>query len=381
MGGNRWSSQNLRRLHIELTNHCNAACPVCPRYYRNSTMRNPWMQLDHIGYEDFVRWFPPSVLRNVARVALCGTHGDPAAAPDLIPICGYVLRHAPETIMTVTSNGGIRNGDFWGELGMLFSGTNSSAVFSIDGLSDTNHLYRRNVSWDRLMSNVRAYIDAGGAATWHYLVFRHNQDQIEAARDMASSMGFSRFITKRALGFDHKGRLQRMRAMGADGKLQYWIDPPDDVRYLNLHAEPGDDGAVEDPHEFDPGNPEPYVQDPGGYDKMLDGVDVDCKSLGSDGPEIYVDCHGIVHPCCWVGATSNSADLWSESVQLKRAMEPHMSLLDLRVSGSIAEVLDSGVLDRIYADSWGKPSCSDGKMQVCASTCPRAGSAIDRIYG
>lgn len=375
-----WSSQTLRRLHIELTNHCNAACPVCPRYYRNSTIRNPWMTLDQICYDDFVRWFPPSILGNIKKVLLCGTHGDPAAAPDLIRICEYILYHASGSALSVMSNGGIRNETFWKDLGSLFSGTNSRVVFSIDGLADTNHIYRRNVDWDRLMSNVRSYIDAGGTAVWHYLVFRHNEAQIGTASELATSLGFSGFVTKRALGFDYGNVLQRLRVMGSDGRLQYWIDPPDDVRYRNIGIHQ-DISMVKDPNpEFDPDNLEPYVQRPETFDRSLDGVDIDCKSLSDEGPEIYVDCHGIVHPCCWVGVTSNGADRWLESVQLKEAIDPHVDRLDLRKVGNIAAVLDSGVLDRIYLESWGKPSCSEGKLQVCAATCPKTKSAIDRIY-
>lgn len=379
MEGGRWSSRNLRRLHIELTNHCNAACPVCPRYYRNSTMRNPWMQPDQIGYDEFVRWFPASILGNVNRIAFCGTHGDPAMSPDLVGICRYTLDHTPHATIQVVSNGGTRNEEFWSDLGRLFAGTNSKVVFSIDGLSDTNHIYRRNVIWDRVMSNARAYIGAGGRALWHYLVFRHNQHQIEEARDLASSMGFSQLVTKRALGFDRNGRLQRMRAMGSDGKLQYWIDPPDDHRYLNADANP-DGIIIEDPHEFDPTKPEPYAQESDSYDKWLDDVEIDCKSLGPEGAEVYVDCHGMVHPCCWVGEAGNSAHMWSSNVQLKAAIGRHADLLNLRVAGNITNVLDSGVLDLAYSDSWKKPSCADGRMQICAMTCPRQGSAIDRVY-
>ena len=33
-------------------------------------------------------------------------------------------------------------------------------VWGIDGLEDTTHLYRRNVKWDKLQENFRAYIRA-----------------------------------------------------------------------------------------------------------------------------------------------------------------------------------------------------------------------------
>ena len=65
--------------------------------------------------------------------------------------------------------------------------------FGIDGLEDTNHIYRRKVDWDRLQKHFRAYIKAGGDAGWQFIVFPWNEHQIEEARQRSLDEGFSTF--------------------------------------------------------------------------------------------------------------------------------------------------------------------------------------------
>ena len=43
------------------------------------------------------------------------------------------------------------------------------------------------------MENVDAFIGNGGSAFWEYLVFKHNQHQIEEARLLSKKLGFKKF--------------------------------------------------------------------------------------------------------------------------------------------------------------------------------------------
>ena len=65
--------------------------------------------------------------------------------------------------------------------------------FGIDGLEDTNHIYRRGVKWERLQNNFREYIKAGGNAGWQFIVFPWNVHQIEEARQRSLDEGFTAF--------------------------------------------------------------------------------------------------------------------------------------------------------------------------------------------
>ena len=80
------------------------------------------------------------------------------------------------------SNGGLRNKEWWSELGSVLSNPFDACYFGIDGLSDTNHIHRVNVSFDKVMENAEAFITAGGRAHWEFLVFDYNEHQVDKSR-------------------------------------------------------------------------------------------------------------------------------------------------------------------------------------------------------
>ena len=85
---------------------------------------------------------------------------------------------------------------WWSKLGHLLDGPLDYCVFSIDGLKDTNHLYRRNVKWEKILENAEAYISTGASAHWDMLVFQHNKHQVSGAKALADEMKFTWFRAK-----------------------------------------------------------------------------------------------------------------------------------------------------------------------------------------
>ena len=230
---NFFNYEELTQIHVELTNACNAACPMCTRFHVNSPLIRPDLEIDQITIEQFKKYFPPEVIKKLEIVLFCGVHGDPGMAKDLYEICEYIAESNPEVDVRMNTNGGMRKPEFWAKMGALFAKQRQDhwrwqITWSIDGLEDTNHLYRRNVVWKNLTENAQAYIDAGGFADWDYLIFKHNEHQIDEANALSKAMGFQNFYPKKALGVDNGSQLQRMSAMTRDGKLDYWIDPPED---------------------------------------------------------------------------------------------------------------------------------------------------------
>ena len=41
MSNGLWSYEEIDAIHLEITNRCNAGCPMCPRYINNGTELNP----------------------------------------------------------------------------------------------------------------------------------------------------------------------------------------------------------------------------------------------------------------------------------------------------------------------------------------------------
>jgi len=219
------------RLQLEITNFCNASCPSCERATTQKQLNDY-----HLDLTDLQKWLDFGSLKSLQKVHLCGNIDEPTLHPDLIDIVKWI----PVTTWVAT-NGGAREDKFWTELGKL----DCMVVFGIDGLSDTNHLYRRNVNWKKLERNFRTFIDAGGTAAWQFIVFEHNNHQIEEARALSLHEGFSHFFTVET------------------------------TRNNPLPAPP--------------------------FERTV--TELNCKACGS--PELwkslYIDVQGRLWPCCWMG--------------------------------------------------------------------------------
>lgn len=267
--------ENIKVLHLELTTRCNAACPQCSRMDATTNYTEDYdltlARVKELFTEDFVR--------KLDKVFACGDFGDPAASVNAIPIMSWFREVNPNITLGMNTNGGIRNTSFWHSLGKLFNNSKDFVVFSIDGLQDTNHVYRVNVSWLQLMRNAAAFISAGGSAHWDMLVYEHNEHQVDECRKLAKDMGFSwfrckvssRFSTRpiqflhppksyatmqnngpvKCHAFEEKslyvaatGKLMPCCHLGndifrLDGQLKEWLDEPNfDSLAKSLHNEP-----------------------------------------------------------------------------------------------------------------------------------------------
>jgi len=180
-------------LHLEPTDVCQAACPLCARETDPLFDKN---KKNHLTYEQIIKCFPEYKIKLLKKMFMCGVYGDPAAGNHTLNIYKKFRSVNPEITLGMNTNGALRSKNWWVELAKTLNKTYDYVVFSIDGLSDTNHLYRVNVNWEKLMENVSAFIENGGSAHWDMLIYKHNQHQVEDAKKLADKMGFTWFRAK-----------------------------------------------------------------------------------------------------------------------------------------------------------------------------------------
>ena len=89
----------------------------------------------------------------------------------------------------------MRDADWWKELAFIL-GDRGKVQFSVDGLEDTNNLYRVNVNWNKVEEAMDVFTQAGGKGRWVYLIFEHNEHQVEEAEQMAKLFGLE-FVRKK----------------------------------------------------------------------------------------------------------------------------------------------------------------------------------------
>jgi len=197
---------------------------------------NPNLPLVELSLDDIKKILLPEFVARLDQIYACGNYGDPIVARDCLGIFSYLRDCNPELNLCMHSNGSARRTDWWRQLAEILKIGPHYVRFGIDGLKDTNHLYRRGTRWETIMQNAQTFIDAGGRAEWDFLVFRHNEHQVESARKLADEMGFAKFYVRKTGRFKKNDSLEtseRFEVLNKQGEFDYYLEQPLNSDYLN----------------------------------------------------------------------------------------------------------------------------------------------------
>lgn len=274
------TTDNLTFINAELTNYCNAACPMCARYHIDGVMVKDRVNNMHTTLDFMQEKIGVEIISQLKGFKSCGNFGDASMNPQCLEILGWVRQNNPKAEIVINSNGGARNEEFWRQLAKL----DVQVIFGIDGLEDTNHIYRRNVNWQKMMGNVQAFIGEGGKAEWDMLIFKHNEHQIGQCNALADKLGFRSFRYKQSsrwADFDSNGVWKDVDHIFAGGhKLEK-------------------SETIKSPDIGSGGNSQKFVT----TDGKISSQKINCESYNLEKMqiEIYVAVNGDVSPCCWLG--------------------------------------------------------------------------------
>ena len=198
-------------LQFEISSVCNAQCPGCVRTVLDYTSptdnitienlkvkshpdipKNMYMSLDI-----FKSVFNERTLKELKNVEFIGTIDDPLAHPEFLDMLRFLVDTLnEETMIVIHTNASLRTPDVFREMAAILTHHKHRVCFNIDGLADTNHLYRRNTNFDKIIENAKAFIEyhRRSWATWQYLVFPWNAHQVEAAEELSKELGFKEFV-------------------------------------------------------------------------------------------------------------------------------------------------------------------------------------------
>lgn len=266
------TSREIKVLHLEPTDVCQAACPLCARETDKDFNKH---NKNHLSVDILESLLPDGFVGQLEKMFMCGNYGDPAAGHNTIAIYEWFRKLNPSIVLGMNSNGAIGTTFWWHALSKIMNQPQDYVVFSIDGLEDTNGDYRVNVNWRKLIANAEAFIAGGGSAHWDMLVYQHNQHQVDACEQLARDMGFKWFrakVSKRPLV----------------GKLESpigWINPKQQAKSISCHA--------------------------------------------LNEQSIFIDARGRVSPCCWLG--SRQRDFITDFDSIKNSwtgLQPNIICID-----------------------------------------------------
>ena len=259
----------MKRIHVEASTYCNSRCPLCPRNLFGYNVKGvyPEVHLTVDKFKDCLTRFPE---RNY--VYFNGHLGDPMMNPWILE-----LTEMTECDTMLVTNGSIGSESTW----KAFANNGVQVQFSIDGLEDTNHLYRQDVEWQKIMQRVKWFIGSGGHATWKWVPFKHNIKQLEETKKLAKDLGFKDFQVQ-----DHARNYGP--ALNREGTaVSHWILPADGSREPGTYdIKAGIERYKETHQNFNPSVP-------------LSEYEIDCLHLRDK--DTYINARGEVAPCCFHG--------------------------------------------------------------------------------
>ena len=312
--------QDIRDIHLEITSRCHAKCPMCPRRINGGPL-NPFIHLDDITLEIFKKWFPEDFIKQLDSLFMCGNLGDPIVSKDTLEIYQHLRAVNPRIGLAMHTNGSAKSKEWWRKLAKV----NVKVTFGLDGLKDTNHLYRISTDFDKIIGNANAFIEEGGFAKWHMLVFKHNEHQVEEAKEMSQNLGFKTFTTKHTSRF-HQGALQ---VIDEKGNPLHKLEPTQkSAEMIPL--------VKESQNETTP--------------------TIICKAVKNR--QLYVSACGNISPCCWLDME------WIPPYQASRIdyMDRIGEFPNLN-KHSLKEIFDNGYFDKIEK-TWGHTP-----LQECGKQC------------
>ena len=279
--------------HIEPTSKCTLECPLCDRtwFYEKFKKRN----LHKINVDNIINFIGVNKI-----VSLCGNNGDPIYHSNFLELIQKFKDN--NCSLHIHTNGSAKTKAWWNKLKAMLT-KDDRITFAIDGLEDTNHLYRKNAKWNSIMTAIDTLKDRQFKMTWQFIPFKHNQHQILEAGNLS-----------KALGFDEFKLLQSDRWLGKKDLMP-------DREYVDNYYKTQQEVLI---------NPE-------------FSVDMQPKCLKNNLPSesLYVDAEGDFYPCCWIG---------TYRYRYKSVFSPKQKQFNIR-DNTLNQILENNSIKEFFAST------------------------------
>lgn len=183
-----WTNDTVEWIDVELTSYCNINCPGCLRQVKRKNVDHI-LNTTNLSFKDMKQWISIDEFPNMRLINFCGSIDEPTLHPEILDIVDHYSKICD---VNISSNGSTKTKLFWKQLGEY----KISVFFGIDGVDQESlEKYRVGSNFKKIQENYRSFIEAGGNATWQFIVFEHNEHLIEEAEKISKNEGFNNFRT------------------------------------------------------------------------------------------------------------------------------------------------------------------------------------------
>lgn len=360
-----FSLDQITEWQLEITTRCNAACPQCPRNINGGKV-NPHMPLVDMDIEWIKKAFTKDILDRCKQIFFCGSYGDPSVHPKFLEILEWFRSQRHDLWLYIHTNGAKRKEGFWQQIAKIMNGY-GQIDFGIDGLEDTNHLYRVGVKYEHAIQNARDFIMAGGKAKWNFIVFKHNEHQIDRVKALAKEYGFTECLVRKTGRFFDQKKLEPMEKWPVKNSMGHTIrhlEMPNDPQYRN--------DSVSRVQEIK-----------NKYGSLIDyfkQTEITCDALL--GNKVVITAEGIVMPCNFFehnlydarfheDTHPGSFDPLGKNLYNNQIIEMYdkYGKDNLKIQNkTMIEIFDNKFWKDLQS-SWHKKDFKEGRLFECAFTC------------
>lgn len=181
---NHYKPYDVTKLEVGLTTRCNGHCRFCHRVlteFKDTIDLPKWVLyklIDEINMNN-----------NLEYINFIGSRGESIFHPEFLDIIKLIHSNYPSIKLVMHTNGSIHDYKWWKQLASFMH----VIYFGLDGLGETNKLYRLKHG-DIILENMKGFIAGGGEAIWQFILFKHNEHQVEEAKKLAKYIGCREFL-------------------------------------------------------------------------------------------------------------------------------------------------------------------------------------------
>jgi MoaA/NifB/PqqE/SkfB family radical SAM enzyme len=327
--------ENIKIVHVEASSRCNSHCPMCSRYTSEGYVQPNLNEID-LSEKNFYKLFVTEFVNRLDHVYFSGVYGDPCLNKLLPEFVNYLIDNGCKSV-SIDTNGGYRSEEWWAKMVR----PNVLINFAIDGTdNETLNMYRIGVNYDKVISNLESFVKSGGKAQWNFIVFKHNEHQVEIAKNLAEKIG-AEFRIK----VTQKFRSHKNFKVYKQGMYLFDLEPPENLEYRHTNV-----GSK----EHNPVTIFKFNLDR--YSILNDNV-ISCKSLQRK--EVYLTATGLLLPCCYLGTyTHNSPGSYQFQTQY------NLNDFNLNIH-SVRDILNNM---KSISSKWDK-TVAEGNLITCLHTC------------
>jgi hypothetical protein len=172
------------RMQVESTTRCNCMCPGCARTkimakYKSGESSIMY-DITDMSLQDFKHLVRPE--NKIHRLTFSLVLGDPIYSGVFLQQLEHLNSLEKRPWINIHTNGSGRTKEWWYHLGSILKGRDR-CEFAIDGLEDTNPIYRVNSKWNTIIEGMKtlkqSLLDHNSDAEidLRHIIFEHNYHQ------------------------------------------------------------------------------------------------------------------------------------------------------------------------------------------------------------